>query len=670
MLRRAAVRPLQNALTIRTRAVSAPVGCQLAYLQRRFLADKKPTTTPAATTTASATTTTTPPTVILPGSSSTVKDAPPVPKLETPITPSLTPKPLSPEAQVPLTPDPAKIPTTATTPPPPSSTLPPPPPPPPPKQTHRLRNTFITLVSLTLLTYTGGVYFSLQNDNFHDFFTEYIPFGETLVLEIQDRQFRSRFPHAIPGTIPNPPNYASVTIPTRSGATWKLSEKEDPNKAQLDRDGPYKSSKKDEDVKTVHPDTSATVTVISEKDTPDPKSAGNHLDSSKKKVGTSSLGSPAISPAAVEHHDPIMHDLVKIINSVIEVINASDAKKHFDDAIVSAKEEVKNVNEKIQELKATAKASTSGLDASEVTEKLKEQEIEFTKVASGLVQTMEGQLAQVENKWREEFERERDILADSYKLKLETELKRSDDLAEARLKNELLDQALKLKREWIAELKDRVEKERDGRLGKLKQLAEEVEKLGEVAGAWTETLDENLRTQKMHVALEAVKASINSPDQPRPFVRELAALKEVSSEDEVVKAAIASINPAAYQKGISSPAQIIDRFRRVAVEVRKASLVPENAGVFGHASSWVASKLLFTKTGLATSDDVEAILARTETYLQEGELDKAAREMNQLKGWAKTLAGDWLKDVRVLLEVRQAVDVIAAQARLQSLRRE
>ncbi|KAK6502850.1 Formation of crista junctions protein 1 [Arthrobotrys musiformis] len=647
MLRRAAVRPLQNALTLRTRTASAPVGCQLAYLQqRRFLADKKPSEP-----------------VVLPGSSSTVKDVPPVPKLETPVTPSLTPKTPSPEAQVPLTPDPAAIPT--------QSTTPPPPPPPPPKQTHRLRNTFITLVSLTLLTYTGGVYFSLQNDNFHDFFTEYIPFGETLVLEIQDRQFRSRFPHATPGTIPNPPNYPSITIPKRSGATWKLSEKEDPNKAQLDRDGPYKSSKKDEAVKTVHPDTTAAVTVVSEKDVPDPKSAGNHLDVSKRTGSTTSLGdtTPAIPPAAVEHHDPIMHDLVKIINSVIEVINASDAKKHFDDAIVSAKEEFKNVNSKIQELKATAQVS-SGMEASEVSEKLKEQEIEFTKVASGIVQTMEGQLAQVENKWREEFERERDLLAESYKLKLETELKRSEDLSAARLENELLEQALKLKRQWVAELQERVEQERDGRLGKLKELAEEVDKLGELAGTWTETLDENLRTQKMHVALEAVKASVNNPDQPRPFVRELAALKEVSAEDNVVKAAIASINPIAYQKGVSSPAQIIDRFRRVAVEVRKASLVPEGAGVFGHASSWLASKLLFTKSGLATSDDVEAILARTETYLQEGELDKAAREMNQLKGWAKTLAGDWLRDVRVLLEVRQAVDVIAAQARLQSLRRE
>ncbi|KAF3918956.1 hypothetical protein ABW20_dc0107619 [Dactylellina cionopaga] len=654
MLRRAASSPLRNAaLTARTR--TAPLACQLGYLQqRRWLADKK---SPSSSSSG-------PTPVILPGSQTTIKDAPPVPKLETPITPSLEPKtpPPNATAQVPLTPDPKSAP-----PPRPSEAVTPPPPPPPPvhtaipKQTHRFRNFFLSASLLTLLGYAGGVYYSLQNDNFHDFFTEYIPFGEQIVLEVQDQQFRNRFPKAIPGTIPTP-HYASVTIPKRSGATWKLSEKEDPNKAQLDRDGPYKNARKgDENVTVVTPAAAATATVLSETDTPDPKSAAHHV-SVTKKDNTASLHTEKISPAPVEHHDPIMHDLVKIINSVIEVINHSDAKKHFDSAIVSAKEEVKNVNEKIQELKA---ATTEP-----VAEKLKEQEIEFTKVASGIVQTMEGQLIAVENKWREEFERERDNLAETYRLKLKTELERSDELSEARLKNELLEQALKLKREWYAELQDRVEKERDGRLGKLKELAEDVEKLGQVAGVWTDTLDKNLQIQQMHVALEAVRASVDNPEQPRPFVRELAALKEVSAEDEVVKAAIASINPAAYQKGVASPAQIIDRFRRVAVEVRKASLVPEGAGVFGHASSWVASKLLFKKSGLATTDDVEAILARTETFLQEGDFDKAAREMNQLQGWAKTLAGDWLKEVRVLLEVRQAVDVITAQARLQSLRRE
>ena len=44
-------------------------------------------------------------------------------------------------------------------------------------------------------------------------------------------------------------------------------------------------------------------------------------------------------------------------------------------------------------------------------------------------------------------------------------------------------------------------------------------------------------------------------------------------------------------------------------------------------------------------------------YLEEGDLDGAAREVNGLEGWAKTLSKDWLGEVRKVLEVRQAVDV-------------
>jgi mitofilin len=50
-------------------------------------------------------------------------------------------------------------------------------------------------------------------------------------------------------------------------------------------------------------------------------------------------------------------------------------------------------------------------------------------------------------------------------------------------------------------------------------------------------------------------------------------------------------------------------------------------------------------------------LTRTETFLEEGDLDGAAREMNGLQGWAKTLSRDWLGEVRKVLEVQQALDV-------------
>jgi mitofilin len=41
--------------------------------------------------------------------------------------------------------------------------------------------------------------------------------------------------------------------------------------------------------------------------------------------------------------------------------------------------------------------------------------------------------------------------------------------------------------------------------------------------------------------------------------------------------------------------------------------------------------------------------------------------MNGLQGWAKVLSKDWLGECRRVLEVRQALDVIATEARLNSL---
>jgi len=76
---------------------------------------------------------------------------------------------------------------------------------------------------------------------------------------------------------------------------------------------------------------------------------------------------------------------------------------------------------------------------------------------------------------------------------------------------------------------------------------------------------------------------------------------------------------------------------------------------------------LFKKKGMTTGDDVESVLTRTETLLEEGNLDEAAREMNALEGWAKTLSWDWLGECRRVLEVRQALEVCGVEARLRGL---
>lgn len=148
------------------------------------------------------------------------------------------------------------------------------------------------------------------------------------------------------------------------------------------------------------------------------------------------------------------------------------------------------------------------------------------------------------------------------------------------------------------------------------------------------------------VTVEAVKATLENQVTPKPFIIELATLKETAADDPTVSAAIASINPAACQHGIANSAQLIDRFRQVSQEVSKAALLPEDADVASHLASLAISNVLFKKSGLAVGQDAEVVLARTEVLFEEGDLDAAAREMNGLQGWAKVLSKDWLGEVR------------------------
>ena len=619
--------------------------------------------------------------VVLPGSASASTSEPPPPgtvttstsSKVTPVTP--TSSTTIPARNVPLTPPPPPSRQTA----PPASTSPPP----APKPRRKIfRNTFLTLFLLTTLGFGGGVYYSRVNDNFHDFFTEYIPFGEEAVLYFEEREFRKRFP-SIANRGPRTRDTGdSVKIPSQSGVSWKVADDKAPPKATKpvlpkSPDAKQTPSAKVDETGVAEQGKSASAPskpTIGKSPDPQPPAKPGHpvttattrapITSGPPKTPTSiaftppEVDQPSRFPPEVTRIDPInikdaneplVQDLVKIINDIITVVNADNANSKFSNTIAKAKSDIASVGSKIKALKAAAQIEADA--------KVQSSHEDFDRAAKELIKRLEGEMAAQETQWKEEYESERQKIHQSYEEKLKAEMERANEVNEQRRHNELLEQAVEMKKKFTSEVKDRVEEEREGRLGKLTDLTNTVTELEKLTTDWNSVVDANLKTQHLHVAVEAVRSNLEKSQIPRPFIRELAALKEIAADDPVVNAAIASINPTAYQRGIPSSAQLIDRFRRVAQEVRKASLLPEDAGVASHASSYVLSKLLFRKKGLATGDDVESILTRTETFLEEGDLDGAAREMNGLSGWAKTLSRDWLGEVRKVLEVQQALDV-------------
>jgi len=538
------------------------------------------------------------------------------------------------------------------------------------------------LLVLGGLGYGGGVYYSLVSDNFHDFFTEYIPFGEDAVLYFEEREFRRRFPNA--SYLSRRPSASTgdsdnkVTIPSKSGISWRLAEDENKG-SDLQQKGRHMSAldanepkPKVEQAKQSPPNATANEKnqAVEQAKKDSPPATANASTSSPKKAETGQRETerpqPKVKPEVNEPNviaptaridplkisdadEPVVQELVKTINDIITVINADNASNKFSSSLNKAKGELAAVGGKIKTLRNAEKEAAD--------DKIKSTQLDFDKAAKELVKRLEEDMRVQEARWKDEFESEREKISRSYQEKLKTELERSKQVSEQRLRNELLEQAIEMKRKFVAEVKDRVETERNGRLGKLSELSSSVEGLEKLTTEWNSVIDANLQTQHLQVAVDAVRSNLDTADRPTPFIKELAALKEVADDDPVVNAAIASINPTAYQRGVPTLAHLIDRFRRVAHEVRKASLLPEDAGVASHAASLVLSRVLFKKRGLAVGDDVESLLTRTETLLEEGNLDEAAREMNGLQGWAKTLSKDWLGEVRKVLEVQQALDV-------------
>lgn len=550
-----------------------------------------------------------------------------------------------------------------------------------PKRKGRLRRLLFWLTILSGLGYAGGVWYSLVSDNFHDFFTEFVPFGEDAVAYFEEREFRRRFPGRAgqPRLHPQISGENKVTIPGKSG----LSARDVPEgQADLGSKGPHVSAvgdskamqtgaqpkvgsntppaspppkntqeKKQEQAQNEKPTESP-----SHPEKPAPKEVRKELVAPASAKPVAQLDHLAV-PAATE---PVVQDVVKIVNDIITVINADTAHDgKYNSALDKAKSELGRVVSDINMMKANLQKESE--------DKVKAAHAEFDAAAKELVQRLDHQMQAQETHWKEEYENERERLSQTYKDRLRSELDAAHKVYQQKIKNELLEQSIHLQKNFTANVRDRVEAERDGRLGKLNELSSSVHELEKLTAEWNEVVDANLKTQHLVVAVEAVKSALETQATPKPFVTELAALKEIADDDPVVSAAIASINPVAYQRGVPSSALLIDRFRRVASEVRKAALLPEDAGVASHIASLAMSKVLFKKSGLAVGQDVEAVLARTEVLLEEGDLDAAAREMNGLQGWAKVLSKDWLSECRRVLEVRQALDVIATEARLNSL---
>ncbi|KAJ7158471.1 mitochondrial inner membrane protein Mitofilin [Mycena filopes] len=378
---------------------------------------------------------------------------------------------------------------------------------------------------------------------------------------------------------------------------------------------------------------------------------------------------PRLSPAlsSISSSEPIIAHLAGTIDDLTAYVEANPAATAKAASVLeTAKSDLTALASRIDKVREDERAD---LEA-----KLDDQTREYTVKLMELEMAAQDRLDGQEQEFRRFFDEERTRLTQAYREKLANELQTQTDLINERLKEEVIAQGIELQRRWIREIKVRVEEERGGRLAKIDELSANLKRLERVALDNSTYLDENIRIHALWAALRSVSASALASPVRKPFREELRVLRHVAAvrddADPVTVAALTSLEGSDVPDvGVEPLADLATWFaREVAPKVAHVALVPDQgAGLLAHLASRAFAGFRFRRHGLVDGDDVLSVLARAEHYLNEKDLDSAARELNQLGGTAKLLLHDWLEAARRRLEVQQALEVVQTQATLASL---
>ena len=222
-------------------------------------------------------------------------------------------------------------------------------------------------------------------------------------------------------------------------------------------------------------------------------------------------------------------------------------------------------------------------------------------------------------------------------------------------------------------VKDKIDQERNLRLKNLEAVNSRLEEIEAFATSLEKQITASSSKSAVQHSLSKLKSLLFDTKEDSPatlyksYVENLESVTSKSG-DEVISLAVSELKPVLdgeSSQSILTIPQLLTAWEQLSPELRSASLLPPNAGLLGHLSSILFSKLLLPVKGAKPNGkDIESVIARVENSLTRGELDVAVEEVANLKGWSRKLADDWVKEGRKRLEAEFLVELIDAEAKI------
>ncbi|XP_070285738.1 MICOS complex subunit MIC60 isoform X6 [Myotis yumanensis] len=185
--------------------------------------------------------------------------------------------------------------------------------------------------------------------------------------------------------------------------------------------------------------------------------------------------------------------------------------------------------------------------------------------------------------------------------------------------------------------------------------------------------EEARKAHQLWLSVEALKYSMKTASAELPTVplgSAVEAIKATCSDSEFAQALTAAIPPESLTRGVYSEETLRARFYAVQKLARRVAMIDETRNsLYQYFLSYLQSLLLFPPRQLKppvelSSEDINTfkLLSYASYCIEHGDLELAAKFVNQLKGESRRVAQDWLKEARMTLETKQIVDILTAYA--------
>lgn len=185
--------------------------------------------------------------------------------------------------------------------------------------------------------------------------------------------------------------------------------------------------------------------------------------------------------------------------------------------------------------------------------------------------------------------------------------------------------------------------------------------------------EEARKAHQLWLSVEALNFTLKTTDTDsptRPLEGAALAVRDSCHDNEFALALASAIPDMSLQRGVYSESSLRAHFYNLRSLVRRVAIIDESHNsLYQYFLSYLQAALLFEEKQAAPpaqlkSEDMDTfkLLSYASYCLEHGDLELAAKLVNQLSGEARRVMEDWLIEARLTLETHQVIGLLSAYA--------